>query len=121
MKLIVRVMVALLAFLVGVSLSQLWSLRHRKVVQTTPVTNVEVVDQPPISPFSETWRRIVVKGRFSFYIPPYLNDDGHSVSRRMAVGAFRKGNYDMSGLFHLYYYSHKETEPDPKEAPYIQL
>ena len=116
MKSVVRVMVALVAFLVGVSSSQFWSLRQRKIIQIASVAKLKVVDQPAISPPSETWRRIVVKGRFSFYIPPYLSDDGHSTSGRMAVGAFRKGNYDMRGLFHLYYYSHNETENDPNEA-----
>lgn len=123
MKWIVRVMVALLAFLVGVSSSQL--LRQGRVSQTTSVPNVKVLDQPAISPPAETWRRIVVKGRFSFYIPSYLNHeehsdlnhDGHSDNKRTAVGTFCKGNWDMNGLFYLYYYSHSDTEGDPTDRP----
>jgi len=114
MKSILRVVVALLAFLIGVSTSQLRSLCHRKVVQSTPIPSVKIVDQPAISPSSETWRRIVITDRFSLSIPSYLNDDGHSLSRSIAVGAFR-ANYDRSGLFYLYYCSRREAEEDSKD------
>jgi hypothetical protein len=113
-KLLVRLMIALVTFLVGVSSSQLWSLRQTKIRQIKP----GVIHRSSVSPTTEAWRRIVVKDRFSFYIPPYLKDDGGSVSSEMATGAFRKENYDMSGLFFLYYYSDKVPERDPtKEAP----
>ena len=111
-KWLVRLTIALVTFLIGVSLSQSWSLRRIKIRQTKP----GVVHRSPMSPAPQTWRRIVVKDRFSFYIPPYLKDDGNSVDSDMAIGAFRKENYDMDGLFHLYYYSNKVPERDPTKA-----
>lgn len=117
MNSLIRLTVALLAFLVGVFSSQLWSLRPRRVVQTKPIVKAEVVQQPTVASPFETWRKITIKGRFSFYIPPYLRDDGQWVSGGMAVGAFRRENYDVSGLYHLYYYSHNDTLDDLNARP----
>jgi len=104
---ILRVTIGLLTFLIGVASPELWSLRQSK----STIDNNKV-DLAVFTP-SETWRRIVVKRRFSLYIPPNLDDDGHSISGDMAVGALRKRNFDMSGLFHLYYYSDHKIEADP--------
>jgi len=110
-SLILRVTIGLVTFLVGLSSSQFWSLRQSKSIQINAIDNSKV-DLAVFTP-SETWRRIVVKRRFSLYIPPNLDDDGHSISGDMAVGALRKRNFDMSGLFHLYYYSDHKIEADP--------
>ena len=117
MNSLIRITVAFLTFLVGVSSSQLLSLRQREVLQTKPIVKVEIAEPPMKSTLSETWRKITIKDRFSFYIPPYLHDDGHSISGGIAVGAFRRENYEMRGLFHLYYYSHKDTLNDLTVAP----
>lgn len=111
-KWLVRLTIALLTFLIGVLSSQLWSLRQTKIRPTKP----GIVPRSPVSS-TQTWRRIVVKDRFSFYIPPYLKDDGGSIGSDMAIGAFRKESYDMSGLFYVYYYSDKVTERDPTKVP----
>lgn len=109
---ILRVTIGLVTFLVGVSSSQLWSFRQPQSFQINAIDNSKV-DLAVVTP-SETWRRIVVKRRFSLYIPTYLADEGHSVSRDMAVGAFRRGNFEVNGLFHLYYYSDDKIDADPK-------
>ena len=117
MKWIVRVMIALLTFLVGVVSSQLWSAPEREVVETRTIRAM-VFDTPPVISLAQIkWRRIVVKDRFSFDVPSYLNDDGHSADHDLAVGAFRKPSYDMSGLFHIYYLSHEQAEQDPTTGP----
>jgi hypothetical protein len=51
----------------------------------------------------------VVKGRFSFYVPPYLNDSKQSADRNSAVGEFGRRDYSMRGLYGLYYYSSKDA------------
>lgn len=109
---ILRVTIGLLTFLLGVSSSQLWSLRQSKSIQINAIDNNKV-DLAVTTP-TETWRRIVVSRRFSLYIPTYLDDEGHSVSGDMAVGAFRKGNFDVSGLFYLSYYSDHKIDANPK-------
>ena len=117
MKWIIRVIVALLAFLVGVGSSQLRSLRERNAVETRTIRVIKFANQPATPLSAEQWRKVVVKDRFSFYIPANLNDDGHSADRDMAVGAFRKPNYDTSGLFYIYYVSHQQAEEDPTKRP----
>ena len=116
MKWIVRVVVALLTFLVGVFASQLWSVGEHRIVKTRTLTVVRVAP-PAIPPAAEEWRKIVVKDQFSFYIPPDLNDDGGYFSSDLATGVFRKANHKMSGLFYVDYYSHFNTEQDPTKGP----
>ena len=67
---ILRVTIGLITFLVGVSSSQLWSLRQSKSIQINAIDSNKV-DLAVFTP-SETWRRIVVRRRFSLYIPAYL-------------------------------------------------
>jgi len=102
-KVILRVTIGLLTFLIGVSSSQLWTFRQSKSIQINAIDNNKL--DFAVFARSQSWRRIVVERRFAIYIPPYLNDDGHSISGDMAVGAFRNRNFEVNGLFYLDYYS----------------
>lgn len=114
-SMILRVMVGVLAFLVGVTSSHFWPTKKRLFVQSRPIVSIRE-DQPAISPPSEKWRKIVVRDRFIFYIPPYLKDDVRRTDEDRAIGVFRTTDYFTPGISYLSYDSSYESQRDPRES-----
>ena len=108
---ILRLSTALLAFSLGILSSQFRSSWQRKFAPTAVVAH----RAKPLS--VETWRKVGVKDRFSFYIPPYLEEEGKSDDQRLAIGGFREPGFDMQGLFYLSYYASNDTGNDLSTSP----
>ncbi len=101
-KLSIWLAVALLTFVIGISLALLrmeYSLRSPSAMK-------------PVS--FEAWRKIRVSDQVSFYLPPYLEDDPYSSDH--PVTAFRR--ITKSGLFYVHYYHDKHVPCDNRTPGY---
>ena len=101
-KLTTRLAIALLTFSIGIVSANLWITRRARQTEEVLPPAPAVAEPPIMEDVSEGWRKVDVEGKFSFYLPPNMEEvlpPNHPEADRV----FRRRKTAEDEFLYLYY------------------